>query len=134
VRLIAGKASDRYGRKEVLLVSTAIATLGMVVLGLSVTPFHLLIAVAIYGLAHGMTSPTLFAWATDLSDPENRGKGISTLYIFMELGIGIGALAGGFIYGNDATHFMISFLVCAFLTMMAFIYLVSLKLRSNRIA
>jgi hypothetical protein len=29
---------------------------------------------------------------------------------------------------------MISFLVCAFLTMMAFIYLVSLKLRSNRIA
>ena len=132
VRLIAGKASDRYGRKEVLLVSMIVAAVGLTMLGLSTKPFHLLAAVAVYGLAHGMSSPTLFAWATDLSDPENRGKGISTLYIFMEMGIGIGALAGGAIYGNDSSNFLTAFFVCAFLTMVAFLYLVFLKSRSKR--
>jgi MFS family permease len=75
----------------------------------------LITAIAMYGLAQGMTSPTLLAWATDLSDEKHRGRGIASLYIFMELGIGIGAFISGFIYANDPENFFVTFLTCSLL-------------------
>jgi MFS family permease len=127
VRLIAGKASDRYGRRSVLLVSSAIGAISMLVLGLGSAPRDILIAISLYGLAQGMTSPTLFAWATDLSDEKHKGRGISSLYIFMEMGIGIGAFASGFIYGNDPSKFFITFLTGGLLAATAFLYLIFTK-------
>jgi MFS family permease len=123
IRLIAGKASDYYGRRSVLMVSTAMAAISMLFMGFAETPAHLMIAVTVYGLAQGMTSPTLFAWATDLSDEQHRGRGISSLYIFMELGIGVGAFASGWLYGNNPENFLITFLFCSALAGVAFLYL-----------
>lgn len=127
VRLIAGKASDYYGRRKVLMVSTGIGVIAMIALGFGTTPRDLLIAISLYGLAQGMTSPTLFAWATDLSDENHKGRGISSLYIFMEMGIGIGAFVSGFIYGNDSSNFLITFLISGFLAATAFLYLIFTK-------
>ena len=127
VRLIAGKASDRFGRRSVLLVSCVIGAVSMLVLGLGSTPRDLLIAISLYGLAQGMTSPTLFAWATDLSDERYKGRGISSLYIFMEMGIGVGAFASGFIYGNDSANFLVTFLTASLLSATAFLYLIFTK-------
>jgi MFS family permease len=110
IRLIAGKASDRYGRKKVVILSTLIIAAAMLVLAFSTTPVMLITAIAMYGLAQGMTSPTLLAWATDLSDEKHRGRGIASLYIFMELGIGVGAFTSGFIYANNADNFFVTFL------------------------
>lgn len=124
VRLIAGKASDYYGRRNVLIFSTALAGVAMALLGFGETPRDLMIAVTLYGLAQGITSPTLFAWATDLSDEQHKGRGISSLYIFMEMGIGIGAFASGWMYGNDPGNFLITFLLCSSLAAMAFLYLI----------
>lgn len=124
VRLIAGKASDYYGRRKVLMVSTMIGVIAMIILGLGSTPRDIMIAISLYGLAQGMTSPTLFAWATDLSDENHKGRGISSLYIFMEMGIGIGAFTSGFIYGNDPANFIITFFVCGLLGAIAFVYLI----------
>lgn len=127
VRLLAGKASDRYGRKSVLRISTIIIVAAMVTLAFSSTPEHLIVGVSLYGLAQGMTSPTLLAWATDLSDENNKGKGISSLYIFMELGIFCGSITSGFLYSNDAGNFPVTFLVSAALGLIAFILLNILK-------
>ncbi len=124
VRLIAGKASDYYGRRKVLLVSSALGAISMLVLGFGSTPRDLLIAISLYGLAQGMTSPTLFAWATDLSDEKHKGRGISSLYIFMEMGVGVGAFASGFIYGNDSSNFLVTFLTSSLLAATAFLYLI----------
>lgn len=133
MRLIAGKASDRYGRKEVLMVSTILITASMLIFGFSTTPLHLMIAVSLYGMAQGMTSPTLFAWATDLSDSKHKGRGISSLYIFMEAGIGLGALFSGLLYDNDPGKFFVTFLACGLLSAMAFVYLIFLR-RQPRVA
>lgn len=127
IRLIAGKASDRYGRKKIVILSTLIIAAAMLLLALSTTQVMLITAICLYGLAQGMTSPTLLAWATDLSDEKHRGRGISSLYIFMELGIGIGALISGFIYANNAENFFVTFLTCSLLAITAFIYLIFLK-------
>lgn len=127
VRLIAGKASDHYGRINVLKISVLLLGIGLVVLGLGTTPLHAMIGIVLYGMGQGMTSPTLFAWATDLSDERFKGRGISSLYIFMEAGIGIGALFSGFIYANNPANFMLSFMICTTLSVAAFFYLLYIK-------
>lgn len=125
VRLLGGKASDYYGRVQVLRISTLLITTSMVLIGVASNSFLLIMGVFVYGLAHGITSPTLLAWASDLSDENHKGRGIASLYIFMEMGIGLGAFLSGFIYGNDASNFLITFLVCASLSTTAFLYLFS---------
>jgi MFS family permease len=125
IRLLAGKASDRYGRVTVLKLSTLLMMVSMVVVGFAEDATVLIIGVSLYGLAQGSTSPTLLAWATDLSDEQHRGRGIGSLYIFMEFGIGMGALLSGFIYGNQSSHFFITFITCGALSLLAFVYLMT---------
>jgi hypothetical protein len=58
-------------------------------------PQHLHLARAgnagVFGLATGVSSPTLFAWTADLSLPQRRGTGAGTLFIALELGILVGS-------------------------------------------
>jgi MFS family permease len=129
--LVAGIASDYYGRRKVLMASTTMGVISMIILGLGSTPRDIIIAISLYGLAQGMTSPTLFAWATDLSDETHKGRGISSLYIFMEMGIGIGAFASGFIYGNDPANFSFTFFICGALGVIAFLYLIFNKTKDR---
>jgi MFS family permease len=132
VRLIAGKASDYYGRRKVLLVSSLLASIAMLLLAFGATPRDLMIGVSLYGLAQGMTSPTLMAWATDLSDVNHKGRGIGSLYIFMEMGIGIGAFASGLIYANDSSNFFTTFFTCSLLCLLAFGYLIMHRIRKGK--
>lgn len=123
VRLIGGKASDYFGRAQVLKYSTALIALGMVVIGIAESKLMLITGVFLYGMGHGFTSPTLLAWAADLSDHQYKGRGIASLYIFMEMGIGLGAFISAFIYNNDPSHFILAFGACALLSGIAFLYL-----------
>jgi MFS family permease len=131
IRLISGKASDYYGRRKILIVSTATTTIAMGIIAFADTQFMLIAGITLYGAAHGMNSPTLLAWAVDLSDEKNRGRGIASLYIFMEMGIGVGAFAAGLIYANDPSRFMVTFLTCSSLSFMAFVYLITHWLRKR---
>ncbi|MBX2962020.1 MAG: MFS transporter [Cyclobacteriaceae bacterium] len=133
VRLVSGRASDYYGRRRILIVSTAVTTVAMMLVALAETQLMLIAGVALYGAAHGMNSPTLLAWAVDLSDEKNKGRGIASLYIFMEMGIGVGALASGFIYANDSSRFFDTFLVCSILSFLAFVYLITHWIRHTRV-
>lgn len=128
VRLLGGKASDYYGRAQILRLSTVLITISMILIGIADSNVTLIIGVFVYGLAHGITSPTLLAWASDLSDENHKGRGIASLYIFMEMGIGLGAFLSGFIYGNDSSNFFITFLTCAMLSAIAFAYLMMTKI------
>lgn len=127
VRLLAGKASDTYGRVAVLKVSVVLIVIAMLVIGLAQSSFVLLAGISLYGLAQGSTSPTLLAWATDLSSLEHKGRGIASLYVSMELGIGLGALLSGWIYSNSPSNFLICFGVSSLLAFIAFGYLFAFK-------
>jgi len=123
VRLIAGKASDRFGRVPILKLSTLLIVISMIIIGLSDNQVMLIVGVILYGFGQGTTSPTLLAWATDLSDEHHRGRGVASLYIFMELGIGLGAVFSGWLYANDSSNFFFTFSVCGLLAFLAFSYL-----------
>jgi MFS family permease len=124
IRLIAGKASDVYGRVTILRLSVVMIVLAMVVLAVAHTKWMLVLGVCLYGLGQGSTSPTLLAWATDLSDENFRGRAIACFYICMEFGIGLGAFCSGLIFSNDTANFFITFIPCIVLAIIAFIFLV----------
>jgi MFS family permease len=127
VRLVAGRVSDNYGRRPVLLVSTVLMLGSLLAVGMADTKAELIAAVVVYGLAQGSTSPTLLAWATDLSDPQAKGRGVATLYIMMELGIGLGALAGAWLFNNNPANFLLTFAFPGALSALAFLYLLLRK-------
>jgi MFS family permease len=125
VRLLGGKASDRWGRKPVLRVSITFIVAGMAIIAVATTPLLLIIGVIVYGLGQGSTSPTLLAWATDLSDTNHKGRGIGSLYIFMELGIGLGAFISGLLYSNQTSNFFLTFIVSSIFACIGFFYLLA---------
>jgi MFS family permease len=101
VRLVAGKSSDTHGRVPVLRVSAGILALGLALLVWAPSVPWFLVAALVFGLGTGLNSPTLYAWTIDLSHPEHRGRGVATMYIALEVGIGLGALLAGWIYSNQ---------------------------------
>lgn len=126
VRFVAGKLSDIYGRIIVLKVAMWVLILALVLTANATSITMFLIAGFILGLAVGMMSPTIFAWAIDLSDAQNRGKGISTLFIALEIGIGLGAWsAGAVVYGghSNSNNFTIIFYIAAVTAFLAWFHM-----------
>lgn len=109
IRLLAGKASDRYGRVPVLKAATFCLALAMTSTALSESVEMLVFSGVLFGFSLGMTSPTIAAWTIDLSLPAYRGRGLATMYIALEAGIGVGALSSGWIFANDSGHFPLVF-------------------------
>ncbi|AKD02198.1 MFS transporter [Pontibacter korlensis] len=124
IRFLAGRASDKYGRVAVLYVSTGLLTLSMLVIGAVSSVTGLLLAGVLFGIATGMNSPTIYAWTIDLSHHEHRGRAMATMYIALEVGIGLGALGSGWLYGNQNRNFTMVFWSAAVLSLLAFLYLI----------
>ncbi len=131
IRFLAGSISDRVGRKIVVqwgLLLLIGALLSMVIFQNIV---GLLFAAIVYGLAMGVLSPALNAWTVDLSSKSERGKGISTMFIALEAGIGLGALFSGWYYRDTFQNIPSIMLACAFLAFLAFMILVFLKKKTR---
>jgi MFS family permease len=123
IRFVAGKISDSYGRTVIINISLVILMVALLGIAFSTTSFMLMVASAIYGVASGMLSPSVTAWTIDLSKPGHRGKAVATMYIFMEVGIGLGALLAGSIFISDVSVIPRIFYYCAGITFVALIYL-----------
>ena len=104
VRLVAGKASDVYGRVRVLRWSALVLAGALALLTFGRTPTTFLLAAVVLGVGTGLNSPTLYAWTVDLSHPRHRGRAVATMYIALEVGIGLGALLAGWVFDNQAAR------------------------------
>ncbi len=125
VRFFGGKASDRWGRVPVLKAGAAVLILSMLCIGFAQNIFMFLLGGVLFGLSSGVSSPTVFAWTIDLSHEQHRGRGLATMYIALEMGIGFGALISGWVYGNNPQNFPYAFGIGAALAAVALIYLLS---------
>ncbi|MAX27134.1 MAG: MFS transporter [Phycisphaeraceae bacterium] len=123
VRIIGGRLSDKFGRVKILKFSTMILFLSMTVIGTSTTVFQFFAGAFLFGIGYGLNSPTLFAWTIDLSPQKGRGRGVSTLFIFLETGIGLGALISGTAYQAHPERFPVIFVVAGLFSLLAFIYI-----------
>lgn len=127
IRLIAGKTSDRYGRVVVLRVAVVCMMLAMVAVAFAETKFILLSSGVLFGAAVGMYSPTTTAWVVDLSLDKFRGRALATMYIFLESGIGVGAVISGWLYANNPENFRLVFLTSGGVAFLAFLILFFIK-------
>jgi MFS family permease len=93
---IWGRFSDIYGRKPILVLSTAGTILAFLWLAYASTLESLLIARAFGGIMSGNLAAA-FAYATDVTDPNNRAKGLGIVASAFGVGFAIGPLMGGFL-------------------------------------
>ncbi|WP_235295727.1 MFS transporter [Portibacter marinus] len=122
-RLFAGKLSDRLGRVIVIRFAIIALVLSLLFLAFASQGWMLLAAGCCIGFSIGIAAPALFAWCIDRSADENRGKALATVYIALEVGIGLGALLSAWIYDNDPDNFWKVMSLSALISLMAIIYL-----------
>nr|ALG03693.1 putative tetracycline resistant protein [uncultured bacterium] len=91
---IFGVLSDRYGRKAILLISLFGSVVGYLLLGIGGALWILFLGRIIDGITAGNQS-ALFAYITDSTEPEERGKWFGYLGGAIGLGFMIGPAIGG---------------------------------------
>lgn len=123
IRFASGRLSDRIGRTSIIKFSLLLLTSALIFIGQADSPFQLMSAAAVYGVATGMLSPALTAFIIDLSHPEHRGKAVATMYIALEAGIGLGAFMAGAMYISDIQMVPPTFYIIAGFTLLAYLYL-----------
>jgi len=122
IRFIAGRASDLYGRIPVITVSMILLIIAMLLLSFTQTETTFYLSAFVYGISLGMSSPTVFAWTADLANPKKIGRAFATIYIALEVGIGIGAFVSAKIYSNNSDNFGHTFTTGAITAVFALIF------------
>lgn len=93
---IAGRLSDKIGRKAVLLMGISALSLGFALSGFSQTYLAMLGLLALAGLGYGFTTPSLYALMSDLL-PARRGLATSLVSVAYGIGGSLGSVISSFI-------------------------------------
>lgn len=109
VRLFSGRISDNIGRRKTLIIGMSIMLASEIMLAFSTEWMLFTAAALVFGIATGITSPTIFAWIADLSPVDRRGVGAGTLFIALELGIMVGSSSTMLTYDNTAASLPLVF-------------------------
>ncbi len=118
-----GRLSDRVGRRPVLLITMVFSFFSYVLFGLAGSMLALWISRIMAGLA-GANISTAQAYISDITTPENRGRGMAMIGIAFGLGFVLGPAVGGILgswHGNAAIG-----AVCAALTLVNLIFAIFL--------
>jgi MFS family permease len=124
VRLFSGSLSDRIGRRETLIIGVTLLIVSMFLIGYAKNTTDYLISALLFGVATGVTSPTIFAWTADLSDINRRGVGAGTMFIALEFGIMAGSLSTLLVYENSLESITNGFLIGVAFAFAALIFLI----------
>ncbi|MFT5581463.1 MAG: MFS family permease [Psychromonas sp.] len=124
VRLFSSRISDVIGRRKTLLIGMSFLMIAMFLIAIADSVFIYTMSSIIFGFATGITSPTLFAWTADLSNPLRRGVGSGTMFIALELGIMLGSFSTVFTYDNTFDSMKLVFGFGVFMALTSFLYLI----------
>ena len=133
IRLLTSSLSDRIGREKTLLIGCFILVISMLLVGTSNSIVSYIFAAIIFGIATGITSPTMFAWTADLSHEDRRGVGAGTMFIALEFGIMFGALLTLVSYDSTKSSIFITFLIGAIMATIACIYLIVIIAKKKKV-
>ncbi|MFM6948210.1 MAG: MFS transporter [Aquirufa sp.] len=125
VRFFFSKLSDNIGRIPVIQYSSLLLAISMFILVLQPNTYTLVISAILFGIAWGFNTPTLAAWTNDLGHSNHMGRAMATMYIALEMGIGLGAYIAGFIYQGKSSNIPVPFFISGMLALFAFILLAS---------
>lgn len=123
VRPIAGLLSDKFGRYPVLIAANLCIGISMLGIPYSQKESFFWLMAMFYGLGAGLNGPVAFALAADDASPERVGRSISTVYLFLELGVGVGAFVSGIIYKDTLESAFTNFYLAGVLVMLSAVFL-----------
>lgn len=123
IRLFTSSLSDKIGRRKTLVLAMVLLAISMICIGLASSYSSFIVSALLFGIATGISSPTLMAWMADLSQIEKRGVGSGTLYIALEMGFILGASFSLLTYNNTQESIILSFGVGAICSLVALFYL-----------
>ena len=107
-----------------MLIGASLLFIAMILLSRVDSYESFVLAAIVFGLATGVSSPTLFAWTADLSHIKRRGVGAGTLFIALEVGIMIGSYSTIVTYDNTKASIENVFLFGILMSFLAILYLI----------
>jgi MFS family permease len=123
MRVFAGKASDKYGRKLLLTIGVSTLIIALIVMGFSTSKSLVILGGILYGFSIGLNRPTTFAWTVDLARPGKLGLALATMLLALEIGIGSGAFISGSMYDGTPSSVHNAFFLAAGVSVFALLYL-----------
>ncbi|PIQ09404.1 MAG: tetracycline resistance MFS efflux pump [Ignavibacteriales bacterium CG18_big_fil_WC_8_21_14_2_50_31_20] len=99
---IVGKLSDRIGRRPVILISLLLTSASYIIFSFSTTFLLIFLSRVLAGLG-GSNIGTAQAYIADITDKENRARGMGMIGAAFGLGFVFGPIMGGFLahYGYE---------------------------------
>jgi len=104
--LIGGAAGDRFGRRRVFIIGTAIFAAASLWCGLAASAAQLLAARAVQGVGAALLIPCSLAIIGAAFDEAERGRAIGTWAGFSAISAAAGPLIGGFIVDHATWRFI----------------------------
>lgn len=129
IRLFYGRFFENVKREIAMIIACCFLLLSILLLLYTNNISCFIISALIFGIATGISSPTLFAWTADLSPKNRRGVGAGTVFIALELGVMIGSASTLLFYNGSSDSIQNSLFVGITLVISALIYL-SYRLKS----
>ncbi|MFM7300975.1 MAG: MFS transporter [Crocinitomicaceae bacterium] len=129
IRLFYGRFFENVKRELAMIIACCFLLLSIVLLLYTNNISCFISSALIFGIATGISSPTLFAWTADLSPKNRRGVGAGTVFIALELGVMIGSASTLLFYNGSSDSIQNSLFVGITLVISALIYL-SYRLKS----
>ena len=94
---LAGKLSDQYGRKIIIISGLGMFTVSQFIFAVANDMWMLYLSRLIGGVGIAFMIPPMMAYVSDITTDENRGKSLGRLGAAMSLGFVIGPGIGGFL-------------------------------------
>ena len=96
-----GSVSDRVGRKPVLMLGISGYAIFLILFGLATEFWMLFLARSLAGILSSATYPSMMAFISDSTTPEERGGGMGKLGAAMGLGVILGPGIGGWLASDS---------------------------------
>lgn len=116
-RLLVGRIQDRHGDDVVMYPIFALFTLGLVLIALADSGWMIVAAAVPMGLGFGSLFPSAQAIAVTVTAPHRVGLAISTFFIMLDLGTGLGPVVLGALVPRLGLSGV--YLICAGLVVLA---------------
>jgi len=110
-RFSTGKAVDRNGPRLVIITCLTLLIIGYPLLALLQNSWGFYLAALILGIGNGVVWPTFQAMINNIVPSSRRGAANSTLFIAMDLGMGLGMMSAGLI--SQKYSISAAFLCCS---------------------
>jgi MFS family permease len=121
-RFTSGKFFDRHGPRMIIIICLSLLIAGFPLLALLKNSAGFYGAAVILGFGNGVVYPTFQAMTNNMAPGNRRGAANSTLYTFVDIGMGLGMI----FVGSIAQQFSIStaFIVCSGICVVALIFFI----------